>query len=443
MDERRECANCRVQSKQQCSCGLPYCSPICAEENWEQHQDFHIGVCKEDTPDHLRFFARAVWLPDKLRKVWIIVKQEHEKKGHHTLLAVHHEWNYECLRLYVIVPDITHMTKLRNMEKVSRVKKPASQEYKDILRKAQDKILTAKRIERFYSKNKLSKEAELLENLDWRTFLVETLQDPGEPSTKFEVLWPFSLRNQMLLLHQMKERQIIVSQVKSAGKWKQLGITIAPGEKALYALTPDLPKTSETHLDQHQGDDENPADLHRFVLLPRYFAYSQTKPGKEEATGWKAPPLPSFDAEKCMLQLNVKTIPYQDKPLDKDSVHSLRAGFSREQRVFGTFEKLGVIAIRPGNPGSIATFFHELGHILLGHLHEQFDYVQRRAEAELEAESVSMLCLRALGIGDSKEGSNYMRVWWGKHPYPPGSAERIFSAAQKILKAGLPDPEKT
>ena len=421
----------------------PQTAPAAAQIGVEQDPILSIDACKEDTPDALRFFARAVWLPDKLRKVWIIVKQESPKKGHHTMLAIHYKWKYKCLWLYILVPDVSYMMKMRNMEKhlqkLQKGKTPASQEYKDIIRRAQDKILTEKRIQRFVEKNKLSKEAELLENLDWRAFLMESLQDPGEPSAKFEVLWPYSLRNQMLLLHQMKARNITVSQVKSAGKWKQLGNSIAAGEKALYALTPDLPKSSDVQLDTHQGDDENPADLHRFVLLPRYFAYSQTKLGKEEATGWKGPALPSFDAEKCMKQLNVKTIPYLDKVLDATSVQSLRAGFSKEQRVFGTFEKLGVIAIRPGNPGSITTFFHELGHIVIGHIHEQFDYVQRRAEAELEAESVSMLCMRALGLGDAKESSEYIRAWWGKNPYPAGSAERIFSAAQKILKAGLPD----
>jgi hypothetical protein len=61
----------------------------------------------------------------------------------------------------------------------------------------------------------------------------------------------------------------------------------------------------------------------------------------------------------------------------------------------------------------------------------------------VEAESVALLCLLALGLPGAEFSRGYIQSWWGAgNPIPERSAQRILKAADQILKAGRPDAEE-
>ncbi len=87
------------------------------------------------------------------------------------------------------------------------------------------------------------------------------------------------------------------------------------------------------------------------------------------------------------------------------------------------------------------TRFHELAHILLGHTtkgEQAESEITPRSLAECEAEAVALLCCAALDLPGVEACRGYVQHWWGAgNPIPERSAQRIFKAADQILKAGM------
>ena len=59
-----------------------------------------------------------------------------------------------------------------------------------------------------------------------------------------------------------------------------------------------------------------------------------------------------------------------------------------------------------------------------------------RSLKEAEAESVALICLESLGMPGAEYCRGYIQNWLSGAEIPERSAQRIFSAADKILKAG-------
>jgi HEPN domain-containing protein len=85
------------------------------------------------------------------------------------------------------------------------------------------------------------------------------------------------------------------------------------------------------------------------------------------------------------------------------------------------------------------TTLHEMGHIMLGHTAEgrlNDSEMTPRNIREVEAECVALIVSDALGLDGAAESRGYIQNWNGHEPVSERSAQRIFSAADKILKAG-------
>src|SRR5262245_2568367 len=84
------------------------------------------------------------------------------------------------------------------------------------------------------------------------------------------------------------------------------------------------------------------------------------------------------------------------------------------------------------------TTFHELAHIELGHTSDAVhdSVTLPRNLKEVEAESVALLCLESLGMDGAEFCRGYIQSWLAGAEIPERSAQRIFAAADKILKAG-------
>jgi len=100
------------------------------------------------------------------------------------------------------------------------------------------------------------------------------------------------------------------------------------------------------------------------------------------------------------------------------------------------------IAINPVAQIPAKTTFHELGHIELGHTSEAIHDSEStpRNLREVEAESVALLCLESLGMDGAEYCRGYIQNWLSGATIPERSAQRIFAAADKILKAGIDRP---
>jgi len=60
-----------------------------------------------------------------------------------------------------------------------------------------------------------------------------------------------------------------------------------------------------------------------------------------------------------------------------------------------------------------------------------------RSLKEVAAEAVALLCLESLGMPGAEYCRGYIQTWLAGAEIPERSAQRIFSAADKILKAGI------
>ena len=95
--------------------------------------------------------------------------------------------------------------------------------------------------------------------------------------------------------------------------------------------------------------------------------------------------------------------------------------------------------------GHRPSFEPELAHNVLGHVDEgemsDGEQLSRNIK-EVEAESVALLCCEALGLEGAEYCRGYIQSWLKGGTIPERSAQRIFAAADKILKAGQQGQER-
>ena len=110
------------------------------------------------------------------------------------------------------------------------------------------------------------------------------------------------------------------------------------------------------------------------------------------------------------------------------------------------------IAVSPLAELPHKTRFHELAHVVLGHTTESDagltdSELTPRSLREVEAEAVALVCLEALGLPGADHCRGYIQHWNARRdaePIPERSAQRIFKAADQILRAGAADdPRRT
>jgi len=84
---------------------------------------------------------------------------------------------------------------------------------------------------------------------------------------------------------------------------------------------------------------------------------------------------------------------------------------------------------------------HELGHVVLGHTlpHAFDDYQAHRGMKEFQAEATSYLVLNELGRLDDETAAHsrgYIKHWLKDETPPDTAIRQVFTAADRILKAG-------
>jgi antirestriction protein ArdC len=245
----------------------------------------------------------------------------------------------------------------------------------------------------------------------WASLLHQALTTPGLLHEAYQYFHHYSTGNQLLALWQCHKRQLSVGPLNTYQGWKRLGRQVRKGEKAIKLC---MPVTIKRKQDQKGEEDEV---FTRFIYRPNWFVLSQTN----GATAYELPPIPAWNKEAALRTLGIVEIPFEH-------LNGNIQGYARENN----------IAISPLAALPHKTMFHELGHILLGHTKEK-DFEEEatpRHLREAEAETVALLCIETLGLDGGIYSRGYVQHWLEGETIPERSAQKIFNATDKILKAG-------
>ena len=267
-----------------------------------------------------------------------------------------------------------------------------------------------------------TEQADVRQSPNWAELLADAVSQPGRIHTAYSAFWDYSAGNQLLALFECMRRGIQPGPISTFIGWKELGRYVRKGEKALTLCMPVSCKRKSAQDDD--ADDENPAPQRgtftRFIYKARWFVLSQT-----EGAEYQPDPVPGWDESAALAALDVVHVPF-----------SLFAG-----NVQG-YAKGRTVSVSPIAFAPRRTLFHELAHVLLGHTGEAGtladDDKTPRSLAEVEAESVALICCESLGLGGAEHSRGYIQHWLREETIPERSAQRIFKAADLILKAGRP-----
>jgi antirestriction protein ArdC len=254
----------------------------------------------------------------------------------------------------------------------------------------------------------------------WSALLAEAVNKPGLIMKAYTNFHSYSVSNQMLAIWQCTLRALALGPLNTYPGWQALGRHVKRGERALMLCMP----VTRKRRDETANDDEtNEAKTFTaFIHRARWFVVSQTE-GEDVETE----PIPQWDAERALAALNIERIAFDD--MDGNI-----QGFTRGNQ----------IAINPVAQLPQKTLFHEMGHALLHTSEGDIADTDKtpRSLREVEAESVALLCCEALGLEGAEYARGYIQNWlrqstgFDTSVIPEQSAQKIFRAADQILRAG-------
>lgn len=262
----------------------------------------------------------------------------------------------------------------------------------------------------------------------WQQLLVDAVTQPGVIAKAYSLFHNYSVGNQLAAWMQLAMRKLEPGPIHSFKGWLKLNRHVKRGETALVLCMP-VSWTERADSRKRRSVEETSADAEptvvrrRFVWRPYWFALCQT-----EGEALAPVPVPTWDESLALDRLQISKAPFQI--MDGNC-----QGYASDRTV-----AISPIAFNPHR-----TLFHEVAHVLLGHTAEgRLTDTQERTPKSLreaEAECVAMLCCCSLGLPGEEHSRGYIQHWFGHSPIPESSAQKIFHAADRILRAGRPDLE--
>jgi hypothetical protein len=254
--------------------------------------------------------------------------------------------------------------------------------------------------------------------IEWPRLLDEALTAPGSLTGVYDRFHDYSLTNMLLF-----RMQGVHEPVASFSRWKSLGRHVLRGSRAKEVIVPVLINEEAEPLAEKR---ERMARLIGFKVVRAVFAYSDTD-------GAEIPPQPTpgWEYQQALIKLGIREVPFDDTNGNKQ-------GYSH-----GTEIAINPIAVRPTK-----TRFHELAHVVLGHTlpHAYDEYVTHRGIREFQAEAVAYLAMNELGQLDDETASasrGYVQHWLEGEQPPDKAIQQVFTAADRILRAGRTTPVST
>lgn len=258
---------------------------------------------------------------------------------------------------------------------------------------------------------------------DFAELLSRALSEPGIVSRAYTAFHGYSLGNQILAFVQCAERGITPGPIATFMGWKDKGRFVRKGERAIVLCMPITAKRKANDpRDTDVSNDGKPDTFTRFVFRPNWFVLAQTD-GQDVAS----PAIPDWNQAHALDTLGIVEEPFT-------GTDGNCQGYARHR----------TIAVSPVAELPNKTRFHELAHVVLGHTTEaeaglSDSDLTPRSLREVEAEAVALVCLEALGLPGAEHSRGYIQHWnerRGAEPIPERSAQRIFKAADQILRAG-------
>ena len=255
----------------------------------------------------------------------------------------------------------------------------------------------------------------------WSALLVEAVNKPGLIMDAYSAFHNYSIGNQILAIVQCQLRGLEPGPINTFPGWEALGRNVKRGERALTLCMPITRKVRNE--EPSKIDDKDEHTFTSFVYKPRWFVVSQTI-GEEVMPSR----VPEWDARRALHTLSIEQVPFTE-------TNGNVQGYARKRQV----------AINPVAQLPMKTLFHETAHVMLGHTSEtDFTDIERtpRNLREVEAEAVALLCCEALNLEGADYCRGYIQNWlcpsigYRGDAIPEKSAQKVFHAADQILKAG-------
>lgn len=282
--------------------------------------------------------------------------------------------------------------------------------------------------------------------------LEAAVNEPGTVMEAYNAFHNYSFGNQMLAYWQLKMRGVKVGPIAPYGGWTKKGRQVKRGAKAITLLVPITSKKKVKN--EETGEDElKTITFGKFVPRNKWFALSQTYVpcGTCRGAGGKVGATPMGDkvCEKCKgsgenpnaPEYRPTDIPEYNFTQALDILKLVEVEFEMLEGNPQGYAQSNKIAINPLAQLPYKTRFHEIAHILLGHTKDGAKLIDNettlRSLAEVEAESVALLCVSALNLPGAEFCRSYIQGWLkGATSIPAESARKIMVVADKIIKAG-------
>jgi antirestriction protein ArdC len=254
--------------------------------------------------------------------------------------------------------------------------------------------------------------------VSWAALLAEAVSKPGYIHEAYSRFHNYSLGNQMLAMFQCLSRGIQPGPLATFPKWKELGRYVKKGERALMLCMPIACKRTKVVTVEDGSEKDEVFAFTHFTYKAHWFVLSQT-----EGAEYIPPAIPDWHSEIALQNLSIERIPFA-------LLNGNAQGYAKAGRK---------IAVSPMAALPYKTLFHECAHIVLGHCKE-FDLSESEMMLmdlrEVEAEAVALLCCESLGLPGAEFSRGYIQSWGQGQPITERSAQRIFHAADQILRAG-------
>lgn len=245
----------------------------------------------------------------------------------------------------------------------------------------------------------------------WASLLAEAVSQPGLLLEAYSAFHQYSIGNQLLALSQCRQRGLQPGPLSTFPGWIEKGRHVKKGERAIVLCMP------LTFRNKERQSESEPEHFLGFAYKPRWFVLSQT-----EGAPVEPPVTPEWEQARALSALAISEVPFE---LTDGNVQ----GYARKRE----------IAISPLAALPHKTRFHELGHVVLGHTTEA-DFndgeATPRSLREVEAEAVALICLETLGLEGAQYCRGYIQNWLQGDVIPERSAQKIFHAADSIIRAG-------
>jgi antirestriction protein ArdC len=248
---------------------------------------------------------------------------------------------------------------------------------------------------------------------EWSQLLVDAVKEHGIISSAYHRFWNYSVGNQLLVLFQCMSRKLEPGPINTYLRWKELGRSVIKGEKALTLCMPVTCKQKATEAKQIEGPEQDDTFIYRL----HWFLLSQTT-----GEAYKPQELPEWSEGRALRTLAIERVPF-------DYLNGNAQGFARQRAI-----SVSPIAFAPHR-----TLFHEIAHVVLDHtLDEEMsdgDEITVNLR-EVEAECVALICCESLRLSGAEFCRGYIQHWLQGESIPERSAQRIFKAADQMLRAG-------